>query len=63
MRIPDPEERPLLESSEVAEIIGKSIGTVNRAIRAGELPSVKVSGRRYVPTAGLRELVGLEAAS
>lgn len=62
-RVPNPEEHPLLTSTEVASILRRSPGTVNRAIRAGELPSVSVGGRRYVPTAKLCELVGLGATA
>lgn len=59
LKLPDPEEQPLLESSEVAELMRRSVGTVNRAIRAGEIPSVTIGGRRYVPTAKLRDLLGI----
>lgn len=62
-RVPDPEEHPLLTSAEVASILRKSIPTVNRAIRAGEIPSVKVGGRRYVATADLRKLASLGATA
>lgn len=62
-RVPDPEEHPLLTSAEVAKILRKSKSTVDRGIRAGEIPFVRVGGRRYVPTAKLREIAGLGATA
>ncbi|MGQ0505760.1 MAG: helix-turn-helix transcriptional regulator [Myxococcaceae bacterium] len=48
----------LLQVPEVEAALGVSRSTVWRMIRSGELPTVKVSGRRLVPADGLPQRSG-----
>lgn len=52
------EEMPLkrlLKTSEVAEVLNVSMGTVYRYIESGELKGVRVGGRWRVPQSCLEE--------
>jgi excisionase family DNA binding protein len=59
VRVPDPEETPLLTVREAGAILGLSQSAAYRAIADGSLPSLTISGRHKVPTARLRDLLGL----
>ena len=59
MRIPDPEETPLLSVREAAAALGMSQTAAYRAVADGSLPTITISGRHKVPTARLRHLLGL----
>jgi excisionase family DNA binding protein len=58
--IPDPETQPLLKPTEVAALMGWSKNTVYELVRTGELGSIKVRQRIYVPTRALRTFLQLE---
>ena len=58
--IPDPEVVPLLKVPDVARWLGIGRSACYEAIKRGELPSVRLGRRTFVPTAAIRALVGLE---
>lgn len=60
--IPDPEITPLLRPSEVAAILRWSKNTVYALIKSGDLESIKVRGRFWIPVTGLRAYLRLPAA-
>jgi excisionase family DNA binding protein len=61
--IPLAEEKPLLTTDEVAEILNISRSSVYRMINTDLLPTVSVGGNRSwrIRTADLRKFAGLEA--
>ncbi len=59
--VPDPIERPTLTVDETAVILQISRSTLYDALRAGEVPCIRVGRRVLVPTARLRDLLGLGA--
>lgn len=60
--IPDPEAKPLLRPTEVAATLKWSKNTVYALIKSGELETIKVKGRFFVPTSSLRAYLRLPAA-
>jgi excisionase family DNA binding protein len=50
---------PLLSVSEASRLLGITRDAGYRAARAGDLPTLRWGRRLYVPTARLREVVGL----
>ncbi len=63
MPLPDPSERPLLRVDELVGLIpGMSRSAAYNAVGRGELPSVRVGRRIYVPNAALRDRLQLPAA-
>jgi excisionase family DNA binding protein len=50
-----------LSVDETASVLGISRNTVYAAIRAGDVPSIRVGRRFLVPTALLAELLGLSS--
>ena len=58
--LPEPGDWPAtMTVSEAARIIGISRSAGYRAAHKGEIPTVRIGGRLLVPTAKLRELLGL----
>ena len=62
-RVPDPVERPTLTVTEAAVILQISRSTLYDALRTGDVPSIRIGRRLLVPTARLRDLLGLDAAT
>lgn len=62
--LPDPTVEPLLRADDLVGVLpGMSRSAIYRAIAAGDIPSVRVGGRRiYVPNARLREVLQLPAS-
>lgn len=61
--LPRPEDRPTLDIPEAGAYLGLNRPQSYRAAKAGLLPTVQVSERRWkVPTAALRKMLGLDAA-
>ena len=60
--VPDPVERPTLSVEETAAILQISRSTLYDALRTGEIPCIRVGRRVLVPTARLRDLLGLGAS-
>jgi excisionase family DNA binding protein len=48
--------RRFLTVAETAELLGLSTSTVQRAIRSGDFPAIKVRGRYVVPARALDDL-------
>ncbi len=62
MRLPDPADRPLLRPDELIGILpGMGRSAIYEALRRGDLPSIRVGRRRYVPNQALRVALGLNA--
>ena len=57
--IPDPEAVPLLTVREAGALLGMSQTAAYRAVADGSLPTITIAGRMKVPTARLRDLLGL----
>lgn len=55
--------KPTVDVALAARVLGIGRNAAYRAREAGEIPSIKVGGRYRVPTAKLRELLGLPAHS
>lgn len=59
----DSDELPvMLNVEEAGELLGLSRSAAYRAARRQELPVITLSGRQYVPTAPLLEMLGLPPA-
>jgi excisionase family DNA binding protein len=48
--------RRFLSVAETADLLGLSASTVQRAIRAGDFPAIKIRGRYVVPAKALDDL-------
>lgn len=63
MTFPDPETRPLLRPEELIPFIPQmKRSALYEAISRGEIPSLKIGRRLYVPTAAVRRAWSLTAA-
>jgi excisionase family DNA binding protein len=61
-QLPDPRVQPTVTVDFVAEILGVGRQCVYRAVRTGEIPSIRVGRLIRVPTARLLALLGQEQA-
>jgi excisionase family DNA binding protein len=52
--------QPTITPEEAAKVFGKGRSWAYEAVRRGELPSLKVRGSIFIPTAKLKELLGME---
>ena len=60
----DPDDWPAtMTISEAARILGISRSAAYRAAAKGEIPTIRIGGRLLVPTAKLREMLGLTHAA
>ncbi len=55
--------RPLIPVRTAGAVLGLSHMTATKAVKAGDIPTVKVGARLLVPTAALRAMIGLPAAA
>jgi excisionase family DNA binding protein len=53
---------PILTVEQTAEVLGISRGLAFAAVRAGEIPHVRIGRRILVPRDALRSLLGAERA-
>ena len=62
--VPTAEEQPLMTVAELAEVLDISTSNIYRMVRAGELPTIQLGGRKStrIITAQLRTLLGLDAS-
>lgn len=60
-RIEDLEGRATIDIASAAHLIGISKQSAYVAVRAGELPSLKIGGRIVVPVVPLKKLLGLDS--
>ncbi len=62
--LPDPAERPLLREPEARRALpGMSRSAFYDAVQRGDLPSVRVGRRLYIPNAALRARLQLPASN
>lgn len=59
--IPDPRDRPTLTVPEAGAFVGLGRSASFDAARRGELPTIRFGRRLAVPTARLRQLLGIDA--
>jgi excisionase family DNA binding protein len=51
---------PLLRPQEAADVLGVGLSVVYRAVRAGQLPGVRIGRRLYLPRALVMKMLGVE---
>lgn len=56
----DPSVRPTLSMDETARLLGIGRATAYAAVKAGDIPSIRIGRRRLVSTAALRRLLMLD---
>lgn len=61
--IPDPLNRPTVKVAEFARIFGIGESAAYKAVKAGEIPAVRIGGRILIPTAALRRMLSLDEES
>lgn len=59
IRVPDPEERPVVPVEFAGRCLGLGRSSSYKAAKSGELPVIRMGGRMVVPTAELRRMLGL----
>lgn len=59
VRFPDPLLRPTMDIPEACRWLGIGTSAGYRAAKLGDLPTIRVSGRLLVVTAGLAKMLGL----
>ncbi len=57
--IPDPRVIPTLPVAVAGRMLGLSRDSAYRAVRRGEIPSIRLGRRIVVPTAGLLAMLGI----
>jgi excisionase family DNA binding protein len=62
VKLPEPAERPWLTVSELAEITGEGEKAIRAALDAGHLPLLRVGRYVRIPTALLRQVLGIDPA-
>jgi excisionase family DNA binding protein len=60
--VPDPAVQPTMTVREVTRVLGVSKSCAYEAVSRGQLPVIAIGRRRLVPTAKLREMLGLDGA-
>jgi excisionase family DNA binding protein len=63
MRLPEPADRPWLTVAEVAAITGEGEKAIRAALDAGQLPLLRVGRYVRIPTALLRQRLGIDPAA
>ena len=58
-RVPDPALQPTLSIEDAGRLLGVSRTTAYKAAKTGDLPTIQIGGRKLVPTARLRDLLGI----
>ena len=59
MQVPDPVVQPTISVADAGRLLGISRTSAYTAAKAGDIPTIKIGGRILVPTARLRELLGI----
>jgi hypothetical protein len=57
--LPNPWLVPVVTVSVAGQLLGMSERTARRAAECGELPTIRLAGRRHVPVAKLYDMLGL----
>ncbi len=55
-------EKGFYTPQELAKLLGLTPESIRRAIKAGEIPALKLGGRYYIPTAVVQQLVEEQTA-
>lgn len=63
MKLPEPAERPWLTVAELAEITGEGEKAIRAALDAGHLPLLRVGRYVRIPTARLRQVLGIDPSA
>ncbi len=58
--VPDPNVVPVLEVQVAGRFLGLGRSSAYEAVRAGDIPSIKIGRRVVVPTAALRRMLCLD---
>ena len=59
LRIPTAEERPTMKPEDLCELLGMARSSIYQGIARGEIPSIRIGRRLFVPTAALRAMLQL----
>jgi Helix-turn-helix domain len=59
-RVPDPSVQPTMSIEDAGRLLRISRTAAYNAAKAGDIPTIKIGGRKFVPTALLRELLGID---
>lgn len=57
--VPDPRIQPTMSIEDAGRLLGISRTAAYNAAKSGDIPILPIGGRKLVPTALLRELLGL----
>ena len=57
----NPRTQPVMTVTEAARVLHISRGSAYEAVKAGEIPSIRIGRRIVIPTAALARLLQLEA--
>jgi excisionase family DNA binding protein len=60
MNLPAPEDQPTLSVDEVSELLGFGRSAIYESVRRGAIPSLRLGRRIRIPTAKLREMLGMD---
>jgi excisionase family DNA binding protein len=61
VRLPDPADRPWLSVAELARVTGEGEKAIRSALDAGHLPMLRVGRYVRIPTARLRQVLGIDS--
>jgi hypothetical protein len=59
-KLPDPEVEPTISVPQAGRIFGLSRPASYEAAKRGELPTIRIGRRLFVPVGKLREMLGLD---
>lgn len=62
-RVPSANEQPTLTVEEAGKFLLLSRGSAYKAARRGEIPTIRIGRSLIVPTAQLRQMLGLDPAA
>jgi excisionase family DNA binding protein len=57
--VPDPSVQPTMSVEEAGRLLGISRTSAYNAAKTGDIPTIRIGGRLLVPTARLRDLLGI----
>lgn len=60
--LPRPEDQPTLTVEHTAAVLGISRSSAYAAINRGEIPVIRLGSRLLVPTAAIRQMLGIDPA-
>lgn len=63
MSIPDPTSEPTISVERAGELLGCARSTAYEAVRAGEIPSIRLGRKIVVPTAAVLRMLQLDGGA